>query len=68
MVETDWDRYEQGENSTWEGPGHGSVVEDGEGDWWLVYHSWRYGHLLRHRVAHSRDPFQAGKPQASLMP
>lgn len=50
VVETDWDRYEGGENSTWEGPGHGSVVVDGEGDWWLVYHSWRYGHLMRDRV------------------
>ena len=47
MVETDWDRYEGGQNSTWEGPGHGSVVVDGEGDWWLIYHSWRYGHLMR---------------------
>ena len=27
------------------------MVEDGEGAWWLVYHSWRYGHLLRYRVA-----------------
>ena len=51
VVETDWDRYEQGVNSTFEGPGHGSVVEDGAGDWWLIYHSWRYGHLMRNTVS-----------------
>ena len=26
-----------------EGPGHGSVVEDGAGAWWLVYAVWRAG-------------------------
>ena len=47
VVQTDWDRYNNGVNSTFEGPGHGSVVETESGDWWLVYHSWRYGHLMR---------------------
>ena len=57
VVQTDWDRWEatclllnlkhymsrynQGLNSTFEGPGHGSVVVDRAGAWWLVYHSWR---------------------------
>ena len=44
VVETDWDRYDQGLNTTWEGPGHGSVVKDEAGAWWLVYHSWSYRH------------------------
>ena len=47
VVETDWERYNAGMNSTWEGPGHGSVVADSAGDWWLAYHSWQYGHLNR---------------------
>ena len=38
---TDFSRYNQGINTTFEGPGHGSVVVDRAGDWWLVYHSWR---------------------------
>ena len=41
VVETDWESYDQGLNTTWEGPGHGSVLVDKAGDWWLVYHSWR---------------------------
>ena len=36
-----------GENTTFEGPGHGSVVEDHGGNWWLVYASWKFGHLDR---------------------
>ena len=44
VVQTDWDNYNQGVNTTFEGPGHGSVVVDLVGDWWLVYHSWRYHH------------------------
>ena len=47
VVETDWERYDNGLNSTFEGPGHGSVLVDNDGDWWLIYHSWRYGKLLR---------------------
>ena len=42
VVETDWERYNNGLNSTFEGPGHGSVVVDTAGDWWLIYHSWRW--------------------------
>ena len=34
VVETDWERYDQGLNTTWEGPGHGSVVKDKAGAWW----------------------------------
>ena len=36
VVETDWERYSSGQNSTFEGPGHGSVVVDKAGDWWLA--------------------------------
>ena len=77
VVETDWERlifgristrpwlfnwrYDKNENCTFAGPGHGSVVLDHSGDWWLIYHSWRlqlwwqswyfmvifrYGHLM----------------------
>ena len=33
------------EQVMFEGPGHGSVVEDGDGEgcWWLVYAAWRAG-------------------------
>ena len=34
-------RSEEEEEVMFQGPGHGSVVEDGAGAWWLVYHSWR---------------------------
>ena len=34
-------RYDHDQNSTFAGPGHGSVVRDTQGDWWLVYHGWR---------------------------
>ena len=44
VVETDLDNWNVGMNTTFEGPGHGSVVVDNVGDWWLVYHSWKYHH------------------------
>jgi len=47
VVQTDWERYNAGVNCTFEGPGHGSVVVDGAGDWWLAYHTWRFGHADR---------------------
>ena len=50
VVQTDWARYNQGVNSTFEGPGHGSVVEDEAGDWWLVYHSWRSAQSVSRHV------------------
>lgn len=30
-----------------QGPGHGSVVEDDAGQWWLVYAAWKHGHINR---------------------
>ena len=36
----------QGVNTTFVGPGHGSVVECG-GQWWLLYHAWLYGRERR---------------------
>ena len=38
-------RYNRGENSTYEGPGHGTVVADSSGDWWMIYAAWKYGHI-----------------------
>jgi len=40
VVETDWERWGNGENSTFVGPGHPCVVGD-----WLVYHAWLYDHI-----------------------
>ena len=34
----------QGRNTTFVGPGHCSVV-DVDGSWWMVYHTWLYGHV-----------------------
>ena len=34
---------EEEEEVMFQGPGHGSVVEDGSGCWWLVYAVWRTG-------------------------
>jgi len=42
VLETDWGQYSRGLNTTWVGPGHGSVVSVGE-DWWLIYHAWLWG-------------------------
>lgn len=44
VITTDWNRFAQGHNCSWVGPGHGSVVEQG-GDWWLLYHAWRWGEM-----------------------
>ena len=33
------------EEVMFQGPGHGSVVEDGAGAWWLVYAAWRAGEV-----------------------
>ena len=38
-------RWEKGENSTFVGPGHPSVVGD-----WLVYHAWLYDHIAADQV------------------
>ena len=47
VVSVDWSRHSQGTNSTFEGPGHASVVRDGAGAQWLLYHAWPYH---RHEV------------------
>ena len=44
FLHTDLDLFNNGENSTFVGPGHGSVVQVG-GDWWFVYHAWRWGQV-----------------------
>ena len=36
---------EDKEEVKFEGPGHGSVVEDGLGDWWMVYAAWEGGRV-----------------------
>ena len=42
VLENDWEKYSRGENTTFLGPGHWSVVDVG-GSWWVVYHAWLYG-------------------------
>ena len=42
-AETADTREESGDQAMFEGPGHGSVVEDSAGAWWLVYAVWRAG-------------------------
>ena len=42
VVSVDMARYKMLVNCTWEGPGHGSAVQDGDGRWWMVYHAWTY--------------------------
>lgn len=44
ILSTDWARYSKGENCSFLGPGHGSVIEH-DGDWWMLYHSWLWGSL-----------------------
>ena len=60
ILSTDWARYSQvsscsdhgkevtgnikGENCSFLGPGHGSVIEH-DGVWWMLYHSWLWGSL-----------------------
>ena len=46
VLETDWKQYGSGLNTTWVGPGHGSVLEVG-GSWWMFYHAWSWGSLAR---------------------
>ena len=43
VVAVDMVKYKRKANCTWEGPGHGSAVQDVGGAWWLVYHAWTYG-------------------------
>ena len=40
----DLSMYYKGQNSTFVGPGHGSVVVIGD-DWWVFYHAWLSGHV-----------------------
>ena len=44
ILETDWSAYTRGLNTTFVGPGHGSVVSVG-GDWWIIYHAWIQGRV-----------------------
>lgn len=37
----------QGDECPFEGPGHGSVVELNNDEWWFVYHSWIGGSIGR---------------------
>ena len=41
MLEVDW-KVDYGLNTTFVGPGHGSLVETPNGDTWYAYHTWRY--------------------------
>ena len=42
ILGTDFERFSSGENSTFVGPGHCSVVRGNDSNWWMVYHSWRW--------------------------
>jgi len=42
VVKIDLERYNKGVNCTFEGPGHGSVVQDANKNDWLIYHAWSY--------------------------
>ena len=39
------DQEVQDDTVKFDGPGHGSVVEDDAGDWWFVYAAWRSGRV-----------------------
>ena len=41
FLTTDSERYDAGDNCTFVGPGHGSVVRSQEDDWY-VYHTWKF--------------------------
>ena len=45
VVAMDSERSSRGVNTTWTGPGHGCVVQDHIGSWWLVYHAWVVGKI-----------------------
>ena len=40
-----YDQEVRNETVRFDGPGHGSVVEDDAGDWWFVYAAWEGGHV-----------------------
>merc|ERR1719450_268389 len=44
VMQNNWDRYIKGQNTSFEGPGHGSVVADSAGVWWMLYAGWKYGY------------------------
>eukprot|EP00092_Neocalanus_flemingeri_P004022 GFUD01004329.1.p1 GENE.GFUD01004329.1~~GFUD01004329.1.p1 ORF type:complete len:386 (+),score=57.74 GFUD01004329.1:247-1404(+) len=44
VLDNDWEKLSKGENSTFLGPGHASVVSMGD-DWWVIYHAWVYGRV-----------------------
>ena len=45
FLHTDYDRYDAGINCTFVGPGHGSPVKLESGDYWYIYHTWKYGQV-----------------------
>ena len=38
-------RYAPGFNCTFVGPGHGTPIKLNNGDFWYVYHAWRYDRI-----------------------
>ena len=40
-----YDQEVRNETVRFDGPGHGSVVEDDAGDWWFVYAAWEGGYV-----------------------
>lgn len=51
VLHTDWALFNQGLNSTFEGPGHCSVLElpepQGGSSTWMLYHAWLYDNVLK---------------------
>ena len=41
ILHTDYERYNNGENFTFVGPGHGTPIQTNN-EWYYVYHTWKY--------------------------
>ena len=50
FLHTDYDLFNKRENSTFVGPGHGSVVRV-RNDWWFLYHAWLWGKVGKYPPA-----------------
>ena len=43
FLHTDFERFDAGLNCTFVGPGHGTPILLDSGEYWYVYHTWKYG-------------------------
>ena len=44
ILHTDYERYNNGENCTFVGPGHGTPIQTNN-EWYYVYHTWKYNQV-----------------------